>query len=117
MGQQSPHHARLDHCKSSVLRTYIRTAFIFWVIFVITWMPSSINRVYSLVQANGAPSYALSMLSCITLPLQGFWNAVVFTMVGLRGWKVKETALSRLSGWRVKKNHSGLPLGVERRNF
>jgi hypothetical protein len=73
--------------KKSTLRTYIRTAFLFWVIFVITWIPSSANRVYSLAHSKGSPSFTLSMLSCITLPLQGFWNAIVFTVVGARGWR------------------------------
>lgn len=94
-----PPPARPEHVKAFALRTYIRTAFLLWIIFVITWMPSSVNRAYSLMQDHGTPSFALSVLSCITLPLQGFWNAIVFTMVGTRDWKPKETALARLRGW------------------
>ena len=99
LSTESPRPVRSDHAKSSTLHTYVRTAFLFWIIFVITWMPSSINRVYSLGRSHGSPSFALSMLSCITLPLQGFWNAVVFTVIGTRDWNIRDAAPASLRGW------------------
>jgi hypothetical protein len=78
-----------DSHDTSALRSYVRTALLFFVILLVTWVPSSLNRLYSLICTGGAPSYTLSLLSSIVLPLQGFWNAVVFTVIGVRGWKIR----------------------------
>ncbi|GAP83441.1 putative G-protein coupled receptor [Rosellinia necatrix] len=56
---------------------YLRTSFVFAVSVLITWTPSSINRVHDIVRPNEF-SYPLNLASAIVLPLQGLWNAVIF---------------------------------------
>ncbi|KAI1310480.1 hypothetical protein F5Y03DRAFT_392416 [Xylaria venustula] len=56
---------------------YLRTSFVFAVSVLITWTPSSINRVHDIVNPNEF-SYPLNLASAIVLPLQGFWNAIIF---------------------------------------
>jgi len=56
---------------------YLRTSFIFAISILITWTPSSINRVHSVLYPKRM-SYGLNMASAVVLPLQGVWNAVIY---------------------------------------
>jgi hypothetical protein len=40
-------------------------------------VPSTVNRVYSLVHPDH-PLYVLNLISALVLPLQGFWNAMIY---------------------------------------
>ncbi|KAJ3541326.1 hypothetical protein NM208_g4662 [Fusarium decemcellulare] len=64
---------RLDPVKMA----YLRTSFIFGFSVLITWIPSSINRVYSLVHHDSI-NFGLSVASGCVLPLQGVWNALIY---------------------------------------
>ncbi|PNY23205.1 Cyclic AMP receptor-like protein A [Tolypocladium capitatum] len=64
---------RLDPVKMA----YLRTSFIFAFAVLITWIPSSINRLYSLT-TKGRISFQLSVASGCVLPLQGVWNAIIY---------------------------------------
>lgn len=64
---------RLDPVKMA----YLRTSFIFAFAVLITWIPSSVNRLYSLSH-GGKVSFQLSVASGCVLPLQGVWNAIIF---------------------------------------
>jgi hypothetical protein len=57
--------------------SYARCAILFFTAILITWLPSSANRVYSVVHP-GQASVPLEFMSAIVLPLQGFWNAVIY---------------------------------------
>ncbi|SPQ18475.1 5e9f199e-d259-43c8-855c-898ba664a14d [Thermothielavioides terrestris] len=65
--------ANLDPIKLA----YLRTSFVFALSILVTWTPSSINRVYALAYPQRA-SYALNLAGAVVLPLQGLWNAVIF---------------------------------------
>ncbi|KAI1818415.1 hypothetical protein GGS20DRAFT_596216 [Poronia punctata] len=65
------------HHMDPVKLSYLRTSFVFAVSVLITWTPSSINRVHDLVRPNEF-SFGLNLASSIVLPLQGLWNAVIF---------------------------------------
>ncbi|KAL2170783.1 hypothetical protein VTG60DRAFT_4438 [Thermothelomyces hinnuleus] len=56
---------------------YLRTSFVFALSVLVTWTPSSINRVYALAHP-ARNSFALNLASAVVLPLQGLWNAVIF---------------------------------------
>ncbi|KAI1259312.1 hypothetical protein F5Y18DRAFT_443603 [Xylariaceae sp. FL1019] len=56
---------------------YLRTSFVFAISVLITWTPSSINRVHDLIRPDEF-SFALNLTSAIVLPLQGLWNAAIF---------------------------------------
>ncbi|KAM0563446.1 hypothetical protein ACHAPJ_001167 [Fusarium lateritium] len=60
-----------------VKMAYLRTSFIFGFAVLITWIPSSINRLYSLTH-NDRISFSLSIASGCVLPLQGVWNAIIY---------------------------------------
>lgn len=65
--------ANLDPIKLA----YLRTSFVFAISILVTWTPSSINRVYSLIYP-ARTSYALNLAGAVVLPLQGLWNAIIF---------------------------------------
>ncbi|KAH7149190.1 G-protein coupled receptor [Dactylonectria estremocensis] len=56
--------------------SYVRCSALFFTAMLITWIPSSANRVYSLV--HGKDLVALEYMGAIVLPLQGFWNALIY---------------------------------------
>ncbi|PNP50400.1 hypothetical protein THARTR1_08927 [Trichoderma harzianum] len=64
---------RLDPVKMA----YLRTSFIFGFAILITWIPSSVNRLYSLMD-HGRVDFQLSVASGCVLPLQGVWNALIY---------------------------------------
>lgn len=43
-------------------------------------VPSTINRVYSLVYPKNA-NFALEFVSAFVLPLQGFWNSIIYVAI------------------------------------
>jgi hypothetical protein len=58
---------------------YARVAFLFFCALLISWVPSSINRVYSLAHPNRL-NFGLNYVETLVLPLQGFLNAVVYVI-------------------------------------
>jgi hypothetical protein len=56
---------------------YTKCAILFFTAMLITWIPSSANRVFSLTH-NKTSSTALEFMSALVLPLQGFWNAIIY---------------------------------------
>ena len=72
--------SNMDHVKMA----YLRTSFIFAISVLVTWTPSSINRVYSLIHPEEF-SYGLNIAASVVLPLQGVWNAVIYCTTS---WKI-----------------------------
>lgn len=66
--------------------SYTKVAVLFLIAMMVTWIPSSANRVYSVVHP-GKISLGLSYASAFVLPLQGFWNALIYTTTSLRACK------------------------------
>lgn len=56
---------------------YLRTSFVFAISVLVTWTPSSINRVHDLINQTEV-SFGLNLTAGIVLPLQGVWNTVIF---------------------------------------
>ncbi|KAL1860730.1 hypothetical protein VTK73DRAFT_7201 [Phialemonium thermophilum] len=90
-----------------VKMAYLRTSFVFAISVLVTWTPSSINRVYTLAYPRRF-NFALNMASAVVLPLQGVWNAVIYcatSWVALRGETLAawEDVASRCGlGWMVR---------------
>jgi hypothetical protein len=59
--------------------SYTKCSILFFTALCVTWIPSSANRVYSAVHGHDQV-VALQVLSAIVLPLQGFWNAVIYSV-------------------------------------
>ncbi len=57
--------------------SYTKCAILFFSVLLITWIPSSGNRVYSMIN-GGDVSRPLFFASAFVLPLQGFWNAIIY---------------------------------------
>jgi hypothetical protein len=62
--------------------SYTKVAVLFFVAMMVTWVPSSANRVYSVVHP-GQINLGLEYASAFVLPLQGFWNAIIYTTTSL----------------------------------
>jgi hypothetical protein len=56
---------------------YTKCALLFFTAILITWVPSSANRVYSVLHTKST-SVPLEFMSAFVLPLQGFWNALIY---------------------------------------
>lgn len=99
---------------------YLRTSFVFTISVLVTWIPSSINRIHNLVRPDEL-HFGLSMASAAVLPLQGVWNAVIFFTTS---WELFKDEVSDLwRGWTgKKKNTDVLPrvqvnLDLEHENY
>lgn len=57
--------------------SYTKCAILFFISLLVTWVPSSINRVYSLIHPE-LISVPFTYASAIVLPLMGFWNSVIY---------------------------------------
>lgn len=58
---------------------YARVAFLFFCALLISWVPSSINRLYALAHPDRY-NFGLNYTESLVLPLQGFWNALVYVV-------------------------------------
>ncbi|OAA77503.1 GPCR, family 2-like protein [Akanthomyces lecanii RCEF 1005] len=70
---------RRNHELNNAAWSYTKCAILFFTAILITWIPSSANRVYSVIHKNEV-SVALEFMSAFVLPLQGFWNAVIYAV-------------------------------------
>ncbi|KLU91433.1 G-protein coupled receptor [Magnaporthiopsis poae ATCC 64411] len=59
--------------------SYTKCAILFFTAMLVTWIPSSANRVYSFVHVNQM-NLTLEYMSAFVLPLQGFWNAIIYVV-------------------------------------
>ncbi|KAB5515121.1 G-protein coupled receptor [Coniochaeta sp. 2T2.1] len=91
---------------------YLRTSSIFAISILITWTPSSINRVYTLVHPSRF-HFGLNMASAVVLPLQGVWNCVIYCATS---WyvlveEVADLRVRLLGESKKKRSVSGLSAG------
>jgi hypothetical protein len=70
---------RRNHELNNAAWSYTKCAILFFTALLITWIPSSANRVYSVVHRDDT-SAPLEFMSAFVLPLQGFWNAVIYAV-------------------------------------
>lgn len=67
--------------------SYAKCAILFFTALLVTWIPSSANRVYSVVHV-GQVSVPLEYMSAFVLPLQGFWNAIIYIVTSWKACKM-----------------------------
>ncbi|KAJ9654870.1 hypothetical protein H2198_006143 [Neophaeococcomyces mojaviensis] len=67
-GRIDPNKAALKYCKCAIL---------FFVALIITWVPSTVNRIYTIIRPTDIV-FSLNVAAALVLPLQGFWNALVY---------------------------------------
>ena len=73
--------------------SYTKCAILFFTAMLVTWIPSSANRVFSVVHVDKV-SIPLEYMSAFVLPLQGFWNAIIYIVTS---WKACQTLWSDIS--------------------
>ena len=56
---------------------YTKVASLFFISLLVTWVPSSINRVYSLIYPESI-SVPYAYAAGVVLSLMGFWNSVIY---------------------------------------
>ncbi|CUS10533.1 unnamed protein product [Tuber aestivum] len=65
---------------------YCRCAMLFFLALLITWLPSSVNRIYGLIYPN-ATHFGLNFTAALVLPCQGFWNGLIYIVTTLPACK------------------------------
>lgn len=71
-------------------RQYILMPLFFFLALLLVWVAPSTNRVASFANPNFS-SYPLLLIVGFTGSLRGFWNGIVFVVVGMRSWKRRRT--------------------------
>lgn len=71
---------------NSAAINYFKCALLFFIALLVTWVPSTVNRVVTLVHPDDA-IFGLNYASGLVLPLQGFWNAMVYIFTSLPACK------------------------------
>ncbi|KAL2888185.1 G-protein coupled receptor protein [Ceratocystis lukuohia] len=74
------------HDANKAAWSYAKCAILFFAAMLITWIPSSANRVYSFIHKNRT-SAPLEFMSAFVLPLQGFWNFFIYAVFSWRAFK------------------------------
>lgn len=80
---------RLNPVKTATslsFRQYILMPLFFFLALLLVWVAPSTNRVASFVDPTFS-SYPLLLTVGVTGSLRGFWNGIVFVVVGMRSWR------------------------------
>ncbi|KAL2268533.1 hypothetical protein VTJ83DRAFT_3379 [Remersonia thermophila] len=94
---------RAAYQASKAIWSYTKCALLFFTALCVTWIPSSANRVCSLAH-GGRFLPALEYVAAIVLPLQGFWNAIIYVTTSWGACKILWEDLSekaRRAWWRL----------------
>ncbi|KAF2461523.1 hypothetical protein BDY21DRAFT_398104 [Lineolata rhizophorae] len=73
---------------------YAKVSLLMFVAMIIVWGPSTIYRVYSLVRPED-PQIPLQIAAACVLPMQGFWNTVIYLTTS---WPQCKSAWRELRG-------------------
>jgi hypothetical protein len=65
---------------------YLKCALLFFAAMIVTWVPSTVNRLETLVRPKD-PIFGLIYVSGLVLPLQGSWNATIYIFTSLPACK------------------------------
>ncbi|KAJ5265459.1 hypothetical protein N7524_006477 [Penicillium chrysogenum] len=79
---------------SSAAWAYAKYAILFFIALLVTWVPSTANRVYAFARPNDF-SFGLNYASSFVLPLQGFWNSLIYVSIS---WPAFRTLWRDLRG-------------------
>lgn len=80
---------KANYDANSAAWSYTKCSILFFTAILVTWIPSTANRVYGVIQPDGV-SLPLEYMSAFVLPLQGFWNAVIYMVTS---WKACKTLM------------------------
>ncbi|KAL1836099.1 hypothetical protein VTJ49DRAFT_5571 [Mycothermus thermophilus] len=96
--------------------SYTKCALLFFTALCVTWIPSSASRVYSLAH-GGNPSLPLQYVAAFVLPLQGFWNAIIYVTTSWGACRMLWADLrDRVAEWKGKRRCSKMEEGYRRQH-
>lgn len=72
--------ARQSYESKSAVWSYTKCALLYFTALLITWIPSTANRVYSVVH-DGKTFTPLAYATAFVLPLQGLWNGIIYIVI------------------------------------
>jgi hypothetical protein len=79
---------------------YCKYALLFFVAMIVTWVPSTLNRLVTLVHPTDS-IFGLTYASSLVLPLQGFWNTMIYISTSLPACKaLMRTTRDQMPRWR-----------------
>jgi len=79
---------------------YCKYALLFFVAMTVTWVPSTLNRLVTLVHPTD-DIFGLTYASSLVLPLQGFWNATIYISTSLPACKALMRSIrDQMPRWR-----------------
>lgn len=106
--QTSSNRIRREHRRSSsdsnmAVWAYARYSFLFFIALLVTWVktqlpqqipyfltfiqiPSSANRLATLINPHDV-SFGLNYAAAFVIPLQGFWNSIIYATISRREFK------------------------------
>ncbi|RLL99076.1 hypothetical protein CFD26_107167 [Aspergillus turcosus] len=86
--QHDPYAQRRAAAKdvNSAAWAYTKYAILFFIALLVTWVPSTINRLYSLIYPSNF-NFAMNYTSSFVLPLQGFWNSIIYVSISWPAFK------------------------------
>ena len=85
-GSANTGHRGKSRQNNNAIWHYTKCALFFFTALLVTWIPSSCNRVYSVVHHNQTVK-VLEFMGAGVLPLQGFWNAVIYAVTSWKACK------------------------------
>lgn len=89
---QHKHRAKMEANRAAF--GYAKVACLFFISLLVTWVPSSINRVYSLVHPNDV-NVKYAYAAGLVLSLMGFWNSVIYIATSHRACNILFSRLIR----------------------
>lgn len=97
------------HISDPIKRAYLRTSFLFALSVLVTWIPSSLNRIHGWL--DGGSPYEFHVATAAVLPLQGLWNGIIFFVTswrGLRAWALETLKGDATASGRKKTNDAAM---------
>ncbi|KAJ9651522.1 hypothetical protein H2201_009272 [Coniosporium apollinis] len=85
---------RAAHQGNEAAWAYAKVAMLMFIALIVVWVPSTVNRVYSLIH-DTRPLFALNIIAAAVLPLQGFWNAMIYIATS---WAQCKAAWRQIAG-------------------
>ncbi|KHN97529.1 G-protein coupled receptor [Metarhizium album ARSEF 1941] len=107
-GSQQGFSRRRSYEHKNAAWSYTKCALLYFTVILVTWIPASANRVYSLAH-DGHASVPVAFMSAFVLPLQGFWNWIIYVFMS---WTACKTLMQDIKAkfspvrkipWPVKK--------------
>lgn len=108
-GGVDPHQATMKYCKCALL---------FFIALLITWVPSTVNRIWALAHPDQI-IFGLNFAAALVLPLQGFWNAVIYLATSMYAVRcllddiIGYAYRARNNRISMQMRREGLPLGSQ----